>query len=151
VPYTDNPAGSPADQVRLYLGDTDTVTNLLSDSEVAFLLEDEGNNTLRAAARGAEILAAKAASKAEDKKVGPLQLANRRQSELDRYRLLAKGLWARAATADGSAPFAGGISRTDKLTREQDGDRTPSVFTRDMMEYHDGTTGQQATDEDLRP
>ena len=151
MPYTDNPAGSLADQVRLYLGDTGVTTNLLSDSEVDFLLEEESSNTLRAAARGAEILSAKGAGKAEEKKVGPLTLANRRQSEADRYRLLAKRLWARAATAGGSAPFAGGISKVDKLMREQDTDRTPSIFTREMMEYRNGTGGEQATDEDLRP
>jgi hypothetical protein len=150
VPYTDDPLASLADRVRFYLGDTATVS-LLSDSEVDFLLEDECSNALRAAARGAEILSAKSAGQAEEKKVGPLTIANRRQSQADRYRLLAKTLWARAAASGGVAPFAGGISKTDKLLREMDGDRTPPIFTRDMMIYTRDTTSQQATDEDLRP
>ena len=88
MPYTDDPQTSLADRVRFYLGDTATVS-LLSDSEVDFLLESEGDNAYRAAARGAEILSAKSAGQADEKKVGPLTIANRRQSAADRYRLLA--------------------------------------------------------------
>lgn len=151
MPYTDDPANSPADRVRLYVGDTNATTSLLTDSEVDFLLEDESDDALRAAARGAEILAAKYAKQAEEKKVGPLTLTNRRQSQADRYQRLAKVLWARAASKDGVAPFAGGISKADKALREADTDRTLSIFTRSMMEYSEDTSGQQATDSDLRP
>jgi hypothetical protein len=143
VPYADNPANSLADRVRFYVGDTNTAVELLSDSEVDFLLEDENRDPLRAAARGAEILAAKYAGQAEEKKVGPLTLTNRRQSQADRYRQLAKTLWSRVASSGGAAPFAGGISKSDKETREDDGDRVPPVFSRDMMEY--------TNDEELRP
>jgi hypothetical protein len=149
VPYADDPANSLADRVRFYIGDTNTSVELLTDSQVDFLLEDEGNNAIRAAARAAEILAAKYASQAEEKKVGPLTLTNRRQSQADRYQRLAKTLWSRALLGSGAAPFAGGISVADKELREADTDRTPSIFTRGMMEYTDDT--QSASDEDLRP
>jgi cell division septum initiation protein DivIVA len=143
VPYADNPANSLADRVRLYVGDTNAAAEQLTDSEVDFLLEDERDDPLRAAARAAEILAAKYASQAEEKRVGPLTLANRRQSQADRYRQLAKALWSRASSGV-AAPFAGGISQSDKETRENDGDRVPPIFRRDMMEY-------VSDEEELRP
>ena len=150
MPYTNDPANSPADCVRLYVGDTNTTAEKLTDSEIDFLLEDAGGHVLRAAARAAEILSAKTSGVAEVKTVGPLTLANRRQSESDRYRLLAKSLWARVAKTD-AAPFAGGISYADKITKAEDGDRVHPAFGREMMSYPGGDGVQAATDRDLRP
>lgn len=149
--YTSDPAHVPADKVRLYVGDTNNTKLDLSDEEVAFFLADNNGNALRAAAAAAEALAAKCSGEAEDKTVGPLRLANRRQSKSDRYMRLAKLLWSRALSEKGTPPFAGGISETDKIIRVEDGDRVGPAFGRRMMEYPGGNSAQAATDRDLRP
>lgn len=149
MPYTDDPTNNPADRVRLYVGYK--ATDRLSDAEVDFFLEEESGDALRAAARSAEALAAVYSREAQDKQVGPLRVANRRQSQTDRYMKLAKLLWSRAAMESGAGPYAGGISQTDKDTKTALTDLAQPSFKRDLMKYPGGTGVQQATDQQLRP
>lgn len=131
--YTNDPANDLSDRVRFYVSDTNVSSPQLSDEEIAFLLEDEGQNARRAAARAAEALAAKYSGIAEERRVGPLMI----RSMFDRskkYAALAKSLWA-AAQVDNSAPIAGGIN-------------SPSFFTRRMQEYPLGEIDRVARGED---
>ena len=144
MPYTDDPEHVPADAVRFLLGDTNPNAPLLSDNEVEYLMDLYPTSTVSAAARGAEILASKNISEAESRQVGPLRIEFSKRGE--RYTALAKSLWARVAVTI-SAPFAGGISRADKLMRQSDPDRVQPAFTRRMMAYPN--SGTEQTTEDL--
>lgn len=149
MPYTDDPEHNPLDQVRFLLGDTNNAALDLTDNEVAYLLESEGDDTLRAAARGAENLAAKFTRTAEEKRVGPLSVresTSSGKSKAERFAMLAKMLWARIAGTTGG-PWAGGISKTDKQMRDHDSDRVEPAFKRDMQKYPSGSPG--ASQEEL--
>jgi hypothetical protein len=150
MPYTDDPRNVPADAVRFYVGDTAVARPLLTDNQVDLLLAEEDGNTLRAAARAAEVLAAKASAEADDKYVGTLRIRNLK-SKQTRYLQLAKNLWAQALRGT-IAPFAGGLSRVDKLIRATDGDRVRPFFARGMQRYPNGSTDEsRSSDEELRP
>jgi hypothetical protein len=146
VPYTNDPANIPSDRVRFLVGDTNLSSPDLSDQEVDFLLEDEGNDARRAAARAAEALAARYTREAEEKTVGPLRLRSLTDKS-KKYTALARTLWARV-TKTAAVPFAGGISATDKAMRADEGDRVHPMFAKDMMTYPLGEATHVATTED---
>lgn len=147
MPYTDDPAGTPTDEVRFLVGDTTSPYDL-TDNEVVYLLGLENGNANRAAARAAETLAAKYTKAYEEKRVGPLLLRSY-SDKAGRFSKLAKALWSRAS-ATTVVPFAGGISVTDKANREADTDVVQPTFKRTMMDYPGGS-GDTASDEELRP
>lgn len=136
MPYSNDPLNKPADQVRFLVGDTSTSPSL-TDSEIAFLLHEANDNALRAAARAAEQLSAKASADADLKRVGPLETRHLKSTS-DRYQALARRLWARAGSAN-SGPYAGGISRTDKARQVANSDRVRPAFSRRMQEYRGGS------------
>jgi len=139
--YTEAPATSDRDWVRIRIGDTDTDDQLLSDEEIASLLTDEGSKEL-AAAVAAESLAAKFARKAASKSVGDLRLTYGEMSA--RYERLAGRLRSSYAVRRAS-PIAGGISRQRKRTVKEDTDRVPPRFARGQFR-HPGVVGH---DDDL--
>lgn len=141
MPYTADPGNVPADTVRFLVGDTDVNDELLADAEVTFLLEDQGGNIRRAAARAAESLAARFAKHPSEKKVGPLMImyGTRAVTISDAYMKLAKLLWAQAS-ASAVGPYAGGISVVDKVTNAENTDRVRPAFARRMMRYPNGDT-----------
>lgn len=145
MPYTDDPEHVPADAVRFLVGDTSTSAPQLTDNEIAFLLSDQGDNTVRAAARGAEMLSARFASQEDERRVGPLTLRSFATTKAKRYADLAKALWARSAATD-ATPFAGGISKDDKQARELDSDRVRPAFARKMQHYRLGSPAADARD-----
>lgn len=136
MPYTDDPANVPTDQVRFFVGDTSVTSPDLTDAEINFLLLEENGNSQRAAARAAEALAARYTKKADSKKVGPLAIiqSNRNMSKAQEFAKLALRLWARAGVST-SGPYAGGISIMDKNARVMDSDRVPPSFTRKGLSY----------------
>lgn len=148
MPYTDDPAGTPSDAVRFEVGDTGSPADL-TDAQVDYLLAQENGNVLRAAARAAEALASKYTKQATEKRVGPLTLINssRSMTKAQEYLKLAKAIWTRAG-AKSSVPYAGGISKQDKLTRAGNADKVQPSFVRDQMTYPKGLTNH-ATEEDL--
>lgn len=149
MPYTNDPVGTPSDEIRFLLGDTKEPYDL-SDNEVVYLLAQENGNPGRAAARGAEALQAKFSSAWEEKRVGPLLLRTFK-GKADRYATLAKLLWSQASNR-GVVPFAGGTSATDKIARATDPDRVKPTFKRRMMDYPAGSADiGRASDEELRP
>jgi len=148
MPYTDDPTNVPADAVRFMIGDKSLTNPDLSDAEIAFLLDEQNGNTLRAAARAAEVLVAKYTTAYDQKRVGPLVLRSF-SSTAESFRKLALVLWKRANTSSGG-PWAGGISRADKSARQQDQDRVRPAFRRRLMEYPNvSLTGGDLQQEDL--
>ena len=146
--YTDDPENEPTDAVRVLVGDISTTAPDLTDSMVEFFLSEEGNNIYRAAARAAEALAGIYAKKAEERRVGPLWLRSF-SDKSSKYLALAKTLWVRASKKSGGAPFAGGISVSDKNARIGDGDRVVPAFRRQMMSYPQGETQSMSPEEIL--
>lgn len=133
--YSGDPASSPGDAVRFWIGDTTEATQQLSDEELAYLLTLAGGNVLQAAVAGC------------------LQLANRYSSQVD-FAVeteLRVDLSQRAAAYAKRAqelrdqskipgfgglvpvPYAGGISVSDTQRQEQDGDRVPPGFVVGIM------------------
>lgn len=146
--YTDDPQNVPADAVRLLVGDTGTSPDL-TDNAIAYFLSEEGGNVLRAAARAAESLQGLYAKKAEERRVGPLWLRSF-SDKSKKYAALAKSLWARAASGS-AAPYAGGISVSDKNARVRNSDRVKPAFRRQMMSYPRGETQNMSPEEILSP
>lgn len=130
--YSGNPGASLLDQVRFLLGDTDPLTAYLTDGEILWLLTDAQDNALNAAYRGTDSIIAKLARN-RDESVGSVSIAFSQQ--LAGYEKLAGVLKRRMSR--GAIPFAGGISRTQKLVERSDGDRVQPSFIRDLDQYPD--------------
>ena len=119
------------DKVRFYVQDVDTNEQLLSDEEIAFLLESEG--TVRAAAIvAAETLAGKFARFA-DSAVGDLSISYSQKHT--QYLALANRL--RRSLALSAVPLVGGTSVSRKQTVEEDTDRVEPAFTVGMLAHPD--------------
>lgn len=132
--YSGNPASSPKDAVRFYLGDTNTNSQLLSNEEIAFLLTQYPDPTAAAAA-GAEGLAA-FYTRFSDKSVGPLHVSY--GARVKQFKDLAASLWVRAGGANfGVRPlmiYVGGLSIAEKFSRDQMPDLTQPKFRRNMFQ-----------------
>jgi hypothetical protein len=153
MPYTDDPENVPADAVRFLVGDTSTTKPDLTDSQIVYLLDEQGGAILRAAARAAETLSAKYSKSATERQVGPLMLrfGSRQKSIAEDFAALARLLWKRANMVS-EGIFAGGISRTDKAVRELAPDRVRPAFKRRMQEYPSGAVvGGRSREELLSP
>lgn len=118
------------DAVRLETGDTDTNDQLLLDEEIGYLLTTEGT-VLNASIVAAEKIAAKLAKQA-DQTVSKVRVNLSQRAE--GYRKLVSDLKNRLAIKFG-APYAGGISKADKLAQELDTDRVPPNFTIGMSDF----------------
>lgn len=126
--YTDSPASVPRDAVRLLIGDTDSADPLLSDAEVAFYLSENGSNNYRAAIEACRAIAAKL-SRRPDHAVGRVIVSYQQRAK--DYLALAETIrqkWLMATTS----PYAGGISLDDKQSQEENTDRVPPFFTRNL-------------------
>lgn len=144
MPYTDDPKNVPSDAVRFLIGDTNNASLQVTDNEIAYLLAEEGDVVMRAAARAAEGLVLAYTNLVTEKQVGPLRI--RYESKVKYFTDLAQRLWGRSDAID-AEPFAGGISRSDKISRALDTDRVRPAFRRRMQEYH-GTSYSNSTRED---
>ena len=116
------------DVVRTYIGDVDSSDPLLTDEQIALAISEAGNAT-SAAALCADWISATFARKS-DKTVGDLQI--RYSQRFTQYRELASML--RRGVALTALPYAGGISISDKATREADADRVEPAFEVDMLD-----------------
>lgn len=125
--YTGDPNDSARDAIRFLVGDTDATDQLVSDEEIAWLnSEVSGSATAtthlyRTAARAASAIAAKF-TRLADQQIGDLRVAMSQKAAAARE--LAVSLNELAAT-DSSVPipYAGGVSVSDKRTRDEDTDR----------------------------
>jgi hypothetical protein len=124
--YTGNPQSRDLDAVRFLIGDTDADDQQLQDAEINYLLSAHGSVN-GAAIAAAEAVMAKYARKV-DKAVGDLRISY--SQRVEHYAKLVATLKRKVAIT--AVPFAGGISLSDKLAREQDDDRVPPAFTRDL-------------------
>jgi hypothetical protein len=115
------------DRVRFILGDTEATDVLLDDETIDANLTTEGS--LRTAAiaccRGILAKLAREVSTA----VPPLTV--QLQQRFEHYQMLLHDLRSRQLVA----PYAGGLTVTDKQLREQDTDRVPPDFTRGQFDY----------------
>lgn len=128
--YSGDPSNSDKDHVRFLIQDTDKDDQLMSDSEIEFLLAEGGNPT-NAAIRAVEGLMAKFARLC-DEKVG--QVSQSLSQKYSHYSQLLKTLKRRSALTN-VAPFAGGITESQKDVQENNQDRVDPFFTRDMHDY----------------
>lgn len=122
----DTALATSKDQVRFWLGDTDTSDQLLSDEEIAAQVTAEGT-ARRAAIACARALAAKFGRKAQsitDDIGASVRYGDRAQFYLD----LAAELKRSSATL-AVTPFAGGISIAGKQSQASNTDRVPPAFT----------------------
>ena len=125
--YTNNPAGSSRDAVRLLVFDNNVTTEAnakLSDEEIQFFIGRNSHISL-AAAEAAEAIGAKFASGGTSKKVGDLQIDGVGMS----YKELADTLRSQAGRRAGSGAYAGGTSIADKDAQEADTDRIQTDIT----------------------
>lgn len=138
MPYGGNPATDPLDQLRLWIGDTDPADPLLSDSEVQFFLSQFGT-PLAGAISACRSLIAKFA-----------RYCDERVDKVDvKYSQISANLKALLPTLESQMTmnlaepmWAGGISISDKDSRENDSDRVIPAFTRDMMFNEGGSNGE---------
>lgn len=121
-------SGTSRDQIRTYIGDTDSSDQLLSDEQIALALTD-GGEVRTAASIAADFVAAKFARKA-DKSIGDLSISYAQMAK--HYADLASRL--RASASREVLPYFGGISETAKDTRESDTDRVKPGITITMMD-----------------
>ena len=133
--YSGDPSANDRDQVRFLVGDTDTADQQVTDAEIAFALTQHANERL-AAALIARAIAAKYARRA-DKSVGDLSISYSQLQE--HYAALATDLESRGGLLAG-IPYAGGISKDDAETVEDDTDRVEPMFTIGMHDHPEGVT-----------
>lgn len=134
MPYSGNPVANPADDVRLRIGDTDAVNPRFTDGEIEFVLSEAGGDPLTAAVLAVEFMLAKMAP-LFDESVG--SVSREVTGQRDGYQALLDNLRRRLACH--ASPYAGGISRSDKLDQAVDRDRVPPQFTERMFAAR-GTT-----------
>lgn len=121
--YGGDPSANDRDEVRFLVGDTDTTDQLVTDEEIAYSVSDEATN-YNAAAKIARAIAAKFSRKV-DKSVGDLKQAY--SQRVKQYLELAERLEGEAVGRTAKA-YAGGISKSDKETVEEDSDRVEPAF-----------------------
>lgn len=126
--YSNDPENEPRDAVRLLIGDTDDADPLLSDTEVTFYLTENGDNKYRAAIESCRAIAAKL-SRRPDHAVGRVIVSYQQRAQ--EYLKLAETLRQKYLMST-VTPYAGGIGLTDKDAQENDTDRTPPFFTRNL-------------------
>ena len=127
-----DPRTSTKDAVRFEVQDTNPQAQLLTDEEVLFALTVEGVNSpegstqsevLEAAAHCMEALSRRFAALA-DRQSGTLKIGSTKHAEV--YAERAAELRLRAQELH--APYAGGISRSEKQAQAQNPNREGSMF-----------------------
>lgn len=122
-----NTLATSRDQIRWYVGDTDTNDQLVADEEITFAVAQNPDVRL-AAAEVADAISRKFARYATVRTQDTTVDFTARAKQ---YRDVAMALREQFALR-GAKPFAGGISKADKDTREEDTDRVLPGFTRGM-------------------
>src|SRR5690606_25432890 len=126
--YSGDPSSTDRDAVRFLIGDTDTDDPQVSDEEIDYLLTSHGS--VNAAALGAARAILARYSRLVDKSVGDLRLSY--SQRVSGYKTLVASLQQRVAMAV-ATPFAGGLSKSQKESVEDDSDRVEPAFERDQF------------------
>jgi hypothetical protein len=118
--YGGDPTNSPADALRLTLGDTDPSDPLLYDGEVAYFLGKNGGNVAQACYQACGAIIARL-SRLCDERVGEvsLSLSQKLKGYLELQTTLERD------TGTGAKFFCGGISRSQVRTNRMNPDRVP--------------------------
>ena len=126
-------SGADIDKVRVLCGDPAGDAQVLDDSIISFFLEEYNGNYYRAAADAAAAIAAYYAGQV-DVRVGILSSSNSQKTQ--QFAELATALRRRAddKALAMAVPFAGGISIAGKEGAEENTDRVPPAFTRELHE-----------------
>jgi hypothetical protein len=133
--------------VRLLIGDNDSTDYVLRDVDIAFFLEEAAQNAYLAAAMAAEAIAAKYArlvTNSQSDVHGNHSLTRNYSDRHKHYMDLAKRLEKRRTSSvlekmSLGGVYAGGISKADKETRQENDDRPETAFARDLHENVRGT------------
>lgn len=120
-----SPGAEDITAVRFIVGDTDASAPLLTDAQITAALEAAEGDHDRAALACLESLTSRFSLQA-DIATGDTKLSYSKAAE----NLAKREGDLRARIVAGGAPFAGGISRSDKETRRQDDDRNDGAFRR---------------------
>ena len=123
--YGGNPASSPADALRLLIGDTNPNDPMLTDAEVAYFLQVTGNDPLAAAVFGVEALVARF-TYAVDQSVGSVSISF--SQRLANLRGLLDSLRYRVAVGGSLRVLAGGISAVEQEANESNVDIRQPAF-----------------------
>jgi hypothetical protein len=139
--YSGNPASSPGDAVRFWIGDTTETTPQLSDEELAYLLSLTGGHVLQAAILGCQELANRYASQVDFAVESELRVDLSQRAEA--YAKRAKALRDETLIPGTSLslvprPYAGGVSKQDMARQKADSDRVPPSFTVGQFEEPGG-------------
>lgn len=118
--------------MRFLIGDTDNEPRqqLLQDEEIAYFLDMYNQSPLNAAIRCCEAIMSKS-TRMVDQTVGQVKMMYSQRSKA--FRDLKQDLIKRLSTEDCQV-YAGGISKTDKLTNNQNSTLVPPDFSKHMME-----------------
>ncbi len=143
--YSGNPGYNAKDAVRFLIGDTNVRDQLLLDGEIEYLLSIYNDTPMNAAIRACEAIMTKFARLA-DESVGQVKISFSQKAKA--YASMQIMLRNRLAMED-AAPYAGGISVTDKYTQTQNADRVKPEFTKHMMENNQIAPWTTETEQDL--
>ena len=133
--YTNDPANSNRDAVRVLINDITESSNSLSDETIAWLLA-QNSNVWYAAADGADMFASLYAGDVTEKQVGDLKVKVGGGDPVARWRQRADDLRAKGAIK-GFTAYSGGISIADKNSELEDSDRLPDQAYIGQHDNHD--------------
>lgn len=122
-----NTLATDRDRIRWFVGDTDTADQLVADEEITWAATQNPDVRL-AAAEVADAISRKFARYATVRTQDTTVDFTARAKQ---YRDVAAALREQYALR-GAKPFAGGVSKDDKNTREEDTDRVLPGFTRSL-------------------
>ncbi len=132
--YTNSPATSTRDAVRIMLYDTDVTNNaLLTDEEIAYFLAEEGS-VKRAAAAGARAIAARFGRMINR---SAIDISDSPGQSADFYLRLAEELEARSSRL--AEVFAGGRTHSGKSDLDNDSDAVQPPFRLDQFRNTGGS------------
>lgn len=128
--YSGDPNYSERDAVRFLIRDTNEATAQLSDEEIDWMLVESGHSIYRAAMGAVDFIVTNYATQAQTRTVGALSITY--AARADEYRKLALALHSRWLAFTNFAPYAGGISRSDKQANERDTDWDKPAIVRNL-------------------
>jgi hypothetical protein len=130
--YTGDPSDSARDAIRFLIGDTDSTDQIITDEEIAWVNTEVSGSAIatthlyRAGARTAHGMAAKF-TRLADQQIGDLRVTLSQKATA--AQALAASLDEIASTDSAvPIPYAGGVSVSDKSTRDADTDRVDPFF-----------------------
>ena len=126
------PESSARSYIRLILGDTSSGNTMLQDEEIDAFLSLEGGRDI-AASHAADAIGATFARRV-DRTIGKLKISMAQAS--NHYFALGEKLRFKAASR--AAPYAGGISQSDKRDVEADTDRVKPGISIGFTDFDKG-------------